>query len=355
MQSRQFRATLVIAAMLAASGCAPIPKADPDARPLDSGEGHLILWDGSGDLYTVDLSGELVNLAPDLDVESNMPVWSPDGSQIAFTTFVEGVGVRLYAINADGSDPRLLAELPPSRAVRLAIDDVNWSPDGARIVFSYVERLNADVYVVDADGSNLTRLTDSEYYESGPILSPDGSRIAYLMDPGSSSYFDVMVMNADGSDARNLTDDPQHLELPYDWSPDGSKLVIRSDATGDDELYLINIDGSGLTQLTTLGGDVGDAQWSPDGTQIVFRAGRDERESTWNIYRINADGSGLIQLTTGLDGAHCPVWSPDGRWIAFVGGGDLLNKHLYVMNADGSGLTQLSDTPRFVLCLDWQP
>jgi len=144
----------------------------------------------------------------------------------------------------------------------------------------------------------------------------------------------------------NLTNNPAQDEWPA-WSPDGSKILFLSASDGRGEIYVMNADGSGVTQLTTMG-TAFDPAWSPDGTKIAFDDGNE-------IYVINADGSGLRNITN--DPAHfdgTPVWSPDGSKIAFESNRDG-NAEVYVMNADGSALHNLTNNPAIDFAPAWRP
>ncbi len=152
-----------------------------------------------------------------------------------------------------------------------ADDLVGWSPDGSRITFfSYGDGNKWQIYVVNADGSGLTNLTNSPGDEDAlaSALSPDGSRIAF--SSARDGNYEIYVMNADGSVLTNLTNNPGndgalgHQGLGYlGWSPDGSRISFFSDRDGNAEIYVMNADGSGQTNLTNNSGEDYDPVWSP--------------------------------------------------------------------------------------------
>ena len=166
---------------------------------------------------------------------------------------------------------------------------------------------NADICAVRADGTHLKQLTDGPEWEEHPSWSPDGTRIVY--DVGSNSYPredpSVWVMNADGSGKSRLTTGYE----PH-WSPDGKQIVFTRyyDAHFDD-LYVMNADGSGVRLVTDQ--PLGEARpsWLPDG-RIIFTNGADQ------AYVVNVDGSGRTQLTKGK-GVGDIAASPDGKLIAY--------------------------------------
>jgi len=244
-----------------------------------------------------------------------------------------------------------------------------WSPDGTKIAFASQSDGEAgrwsEIYVMDADGSNQTNITNTtESVEGQPAWSPDGTKIAFVRGRDVSS--DVWTMNADGSNPTLLFSDGGQPA----WSPDGTKIAFTHDPYPEDRIgdgiYTINADGSGLTIIQE-GFGRGDAltpNWSPDGTKIAFGSHLDSGggpEDYHYIWVINADGSGLSQLTESLStySPSLPAWSPDGTKIAFDRWGDSETGgpgEIYVMDADGSNQTNITNTPDiYEYDPDWQP
>ena len=208
---------------------------------------------------------------------------------------------------------------------------------------------DAEIYLMNADGSAQTRLTENKAHDFSPAWSPDGKKIAFTSDrddPNPVRCFpncneNLYVMNADGTAQTRLTDTPA-LESHPDWSPDGDWISFDADRNGDGkgEIYIIRPDGSGERQLTDGQADDRWADWSPDGKRMAFSS---KRDGNFEIYVMNADGTGQQRLTDNSQDDYMPDWSPDGTQIAFFsmssGAG---RQFISVMQADGSNLRQLT-------------
>ena len=179
------------------------------------------------------------------------------------------------------------------------------------------------IHLVDGDGSGLTQVPYDASGEEYPVWSPDGAELAFTS--GRDGHPEIYRMGADGSSLTRLTFDPAGSSSPA-WAPVGAKIAFQSARTGPEaQIYAMDADGSGVTQLTTAGGT--SPAWSPDGSRIAFLRDGD------GIYVMNSDGTGTVRVKAGL-GIRGLAWSPDGSRIAFIWGGSLL-----VMNSDGSSLT----------------
>ena len=215
------------------------------------------------------------------------------------------------------------------------------------------------------------------------------ARIAFVRGRGAAKYpnaerdSDIYLANADGSGRRRLTQSPQRDGDPV-WSPDGRRLAfvrvrygVGDRLLGFGDIYLVNVDGSGLRRLARAisplvrmpggppGGFSANPAWSPDGRRIAFVSNRDGSN---DIFVVNADGSGLRNLTRSRGNDRDPVWSPDGRVIAFQGRrarpseveravcrGHCDREEIYAVNADGSGLRRLTRNWKFDSPVAWSP
>lgn len=267
----------------------PQPPPDPAAPP-----GRIafvrVLAPFNLEIFRMDATGANVVQLTNRSVQDYTPAWSPDGSKIVFACAVE-----ICVMNEDGSG---IVQL----TTNLRAEAPAWSPDGSRIAFHREDQAgNWDIYVMDASGGSIVRLTTDPATDGFPDWSPDGSKITFRRIVSGTSQ--ILVMNADGTGVVQLTTGPGG-STPA-WSPDGSRIAFDRDQAGRSEIFVMNADGTGLAQVTTAGG--ANPDWSLDGTRIVFYASRNRNT---DIYGINPDGSREVRLTSNKDAEHSPAWGP---------------------------------------------
>jgi Tol biopolymer transport system component len=255
--------------------------------------------------------------------------------KIAFTSTRDG-NPEIYTMEADGSNVQRLTNNPASDS------SPKWSPDGTKIAFLGSNGFQYDIYVMNADGSNQTRLTNNLVIVEPPEWSPDGTRIVFHFQSGVGNSFtnEISVVNADGTNLTQLTNSGRNSSPR--WSPDGTRIVF--DRFGSTfEIYVMNADGSNQTQLTN-SGYAFSPRWSPDSSRITFNSTRNGINNA-EIYSMNADGSNQTRLTNNSSFDASPEWSPDGTRIVFKSVRDN-NINIYVMNADGTSQTRLTNYPQ---------
>ena len=259
----------------------------------------------------------------------------------------------LFVMDADGSNGRFLT-LTPSSVVGESLG--SWSPDGTQLVVesgrdcapeSGDPCLN-DLYVVNVDGSGMTRLTNTvDVAEEQPAWSPDGRRIAFGAAVHDINHDlvgeDIYVMNADGTNVMLLASAPTGgAAFAPAWSPDGTKILYSVMLDSNFAIYMANTDGSAPVRLSApskSAGDIG-GSWSPDGTKIAFTRlwlpSGNEDGTYCQVFVMNADGSNPVQLTNDPFCANNPSWSPDGTKIALLDTVGRFGLGISTLNLDGS-------------------
>jgi Tol biopolymer transport system component len=346
---------VTIAVTVAACLLALVVSVEPSQATFP-GENGKIAFVNTG-LYTIKPDGSDPTLLLGAESDIRNVVWSPDGTKIAFehqepSDFYDN---DIYVMNADGSDLTNLT----NTSIEQGEQYPRWSPDGSKLAF---ER-NRNIWMMNADGSDQTRLTDTAPSDFGgnsaPEWSPDGSKIAFvkslLFDEKEGS--NIYVADADGSNEIPLTNNRANEFDPV-WSPDGSKIAFQSTRNGYGEIFTINPNGSNLSRLTNNESADFRPVWRPDGTKIAFLCAE-----LPGICTINPDGSDLTTITSAFSVREA-LWSPDGTKLLLSRDRSDSSQpgtpRLYTVNADGSDLAPLfpndgSEWPSLIGYLDWQP
>jgi hypothetical protein len=173
-------------------------------------------------------------------------------------------------------------------------------------------------------------------------------KIAYVSNRDGNN--EIYVMNNDGTTQTRLTTNGASDTNPV-WSPDGTKIAFTSTRDGNSEVYSMNADGSAQTRLTISADDDFQPSWSPDATKIAFASRRD---GNYEIYTMNANGTSPTRLTVNAASDTQPAWSPNGDKFAFVSNRDG-NSEIYTMNADGTSQTNFSFDAVTDVAPDWSP
>ena len=243
---------------------------------------------------------------------------------------------RLFVVNPDGSGA---VDLTPSGYTD--IRSFAWSPDGGRVAFSAIQDGDSDpeIFVMNADGGDVRRLTDNYLPDFQPSWSPDGRRLAFTSIRTGLSQ--IYRMRADGSAQRRLTNALGNCDTPA-WSPRGDLIAFHC-AMAAEKIAVMRPNGTGIRVLLRRANTVErDPAWSPDGRTIAF--GRGGLGPSWpglGIWTIRPDGGGLRRL---LAAGGSPAFSSDGRWVAFVLNRNG-NQELWKVSPNGGGnAVQLTNT-----------
>lgn len=291
------RAAVVIAAIIAAGGCAFLLRAASDIE--------LDVFPGVTDI--------------------GAPSWSPDGSALVFHIQREGRS-EIYRVDVDERDvEQLTSEEAYSRSPA-------WAPDGSRIAFSRApDYLSYVLYLAESDGSNARRLFGGGASADHPGWAPDGRRIVFVagsVDQVLGSVGQLQTIGADGRGLRRLG--PRQARNPA-WSPDGDWIAFSRSENEVYGVYVVPADGGRERLLIK---QASDPAWSPDGKRLAVSRGLD------GIFVVPLEGGRPQRLPIQLPDEPGPgdlAWSPNGRHIAFA-----TVEALYVANVDGSGVQRVA-------------
>jgi Tol biopolymer transport system component len=262
--------------------------------------------DGDWEVYSIAADGTQRHKLTDNRANEFEPVWSPNGTRIAFVSDRDG-DAEIFTMAKDGSRVR---QLTHDRAALGRWDESPaWSADGRRIAFTRRVGAGRDIYVMNADGTHLRRLTRRRRAWADsfmPVWSPDGRTIVFTSMRASPLRVDLYAMRSDGSRVRRLTRSSGDSAMAA-WSPDGTRIAFVSNRDGNNELFLMNANGSEPTRLTSTGDwQLLRPRWSPDGRSLVCYVLQYHHRET--IYVLRADGTGLHELTEGSN----PDWHSGG-------------------------------------------
>ena len=265
--------------------------ADPFLGVPVIGEGRIVFTEGNG-IYIVDSQGGRKTLVVQPEVSCRNPALSPDGMNIAYTAARDPDGA--------GRSPTYIRHIESGREFRLTDGDGEypaWSPDGAQIVYG-----SADLYISTVDPFNpeVIRITHDGSRNTTATWSPDGKQIAFSSNLDGNP--NIFAINPDGTNRIRFTNHPADDRHP-DWSPDGNHIAFMTHRHGTWDIYLVNTKTFVETQLTDSQGNYQQPSWSPDGTKIALANNNDGE-----IYVINADGTNLTNITNSPTHEDSPDW-----------------------------------------------
>ena len=221
------------------------------------------------------------------------PRWSPDGKRIAYLVD-RGGSPEIFMTSSDGTERVLLTTISG--------DEVGgWARNGKSVVFTVLSGDLQGIYTRNPDGVNEVRLTDTPDYN--PVWSPDSRRIAFLsMRDGNA---EIYVMESDGSSQAVKLTDTEAPEYDISWSPDGKKLLFVSERDGNPEIYVLDPNGVEQTRLTYNNDRDDQPVWSPDGDRIAFVSYLD---GDAEVFTMNNEGEDQVRITNNAAQDTNPTW-----------------------------------------------
>lgn len=258
----------------------------------------------SKELYLMDFDGYGGHYITNNNSLNLLPSWNVNGKELFFTSYISG-DPDLYSIGlTKGSKPKVISNFK-------GLDmGAAMSPDGTKIALSLTKDDNAEVYVMNADGTGLKRLTTSWGIDISPTWSPDGKKIAFVSNRSGNPH--VYIMDANGDNQERLTFVGNYNQSPA-WSPKGDRIAF----VGRDERYVFDIftinvqDRMDVQRLTQDQGNNENPSWAPDGRHIVFSS---NRSGEYKLYIMTHDGNTQQRITTEKGEFTTPTWSPWLSW-----------------------------------------
>jgi Tol biopolymer transport system component/serine/threonine protein kinase len=279
--------------------------------------------------------------------------------QIAFASTRSGIP-QLYLVNADGTDLTQLTIMEKGAC------QPSWSPDGSQLVFispclgraDFTETIynESSLYSINADGTGLKQLTPAPGSDFEPAWSPDGTRIAFTSVRGG--FRQIYSVDVASLEVTLLTNTTSAIESSQpSWSPDGTKITYMVKRVGAFQIWSMNENGQEAVQLTHSGQDVWDylPNWSPDGRTVFFNQRRPGAFRPWLMqidYEEPAQDPRRMNFPTPIEDVS---FSPDGYWLAFEGMDGEGNRELYFITVAGSGRTRLTNDPKIDFDPAWRP
>ncbi|GMV99910.1 MAG: hypothetical protein AMXMBFR84_10490 [Candidatus Hydrogenedentota bacterium] len=253
---------------------------------------------GKKELFLCDYDGANARQVTQHASISILPAFSPDGNQVAYSSFKDRFPF-LYILDLSSGKSRSLSRDPGLNG------SPTWAPDGRSLAIVLSKDANMEIYRLSADGSNKQRLTNDPGLDTSPTFSPDGSKIAFVSERGGSPQ--IYVMSASGGAAQRISTQGGNSVDP-NWSPDGRSIVYVVEKGGEgQEVYVMGSDGSNPIRLTNSAGNNESPNWSADSRHVVFTSTRSGRSELWTATLSTGENRKVPQLTINGQG---PSWGP---------------------------------------------
>jgi len=258
---------------------------------------------GNKEIWVMDYDGADQQEVTHLKSISLTPRWSPDATRIAFTCYVPFRGVTSAQICMYSAASNRLIAFPRYRGTN---SSPAWSPDGSQIAFMSSQNGDPEIYVTNADGTHLHRITFAAGVSTSPAWNPKtGKQMVFVSDRGGSPV--LYLSDSDGSNVQKLDLPDMGYVVDPAWSPNGQLLAFSwRRPSGNYDIYAMDIVSRQLVELTKDAGRNERPSWAPDGRHLVFESTRTGTRQIWSML---ADGSQPRQLT--FEGQNeSPNWSP---------------------------------------------
>ncbi|MBI3210710.1 MAG: PD40 domain-containing protein [Candidatus Solibacter usitatus] len=272
------------------------------------------------------------------DILKLLGVQGLSGSKIYFVSN-RGGEKQIWVMDYDGSSQRAFTKYPDLCTMP------SLSPDGSKIAFTRFSPNGPQITIhATESGRRLPFLNPAASFNSNLSFSPDGSKVAFASKV--SGYAQIHAAGADGSGLTRLSNS-RAIEVEPKINPKtGADIVFVSGRGGVQQIYRMSIDGADVSRLTSGEGQASNPAWHPNGRYVAFSWTRGLEPGNWNIFLIDVSTGGIAQLTSGRGRNENPSWAPDGRHLVFASDRNGRSMQIFTMLADGSEVRQLTNSGR---------
>lgn len=246
-------------------------------------------------------------------------------TKIAYTA-QKGDAKEIYVMDYDGHNPHAFTH---NNALNLY---PTWSSDSSKLAFLSQRTGNWEINIYSYINGDRLPFPIFNTFTSSPALSPDGKRIAFSMRTPKGDT-DLYISNLDGSSLRNVTNNPA-IDTSPSWSPSGSQVAfVSSRGGGAGQIYICDADGANVRRIVKEGGDADSPAWSPDGQWLAFHW-KPRMRTYYDLFLAEISTGRIMQLTTDSGSNESPSWAPDGRHLVFQSNRTGTD-HIYILLLDG--------------------
>lgn len=265
----------------------------------------------------------------------------PFNTRFAFSGTFSG-NKELYVVDFDGGNRTRITK---NGSINIQPD---WDATGSKVAFTSYMSGNPDIYVADLGRGRISRVSARAGLNTGPAWHPRSGQLAVTLSKNGNP--DIHVIDPQTGAARGQLTRGSGIDTSASWSPDGRRFAFVSERSGGAQIYVANADGSGAKRVTFEGGHNTDPAWSPDGTKIAYVS----RDGNFDVFTVDVATGRVTRITQASGDNEDPSWSPDGRFLAFSSN-RTGSPHIWMATANGAHQVQLTQGKGGYTNPDWSP